>query len=167
MQLPICKEDVEKGKLCKECQQKLQREKLNETDIELSKILHKLNRKNTISDEVNLVKTEELEENLVLAVIEGDPSTVIGKGGRIIRLISDELGKKVRVIKNGSVIQVTNDLVTPVRACGINTLYRQEGDKEKFITLPAEKKNRIKMSIPKIEESINTVVDDQYSIKFI
>lgn len=167
MKLPICSQDAEKGRLCKECKQKLQEGEINELDIELSKILYKLNQKNIISDEVGLVKTKKLEEDLVLALVEGDPSTLIGKGGRIIRMISDQLGKKVRVVKKGSVIQIANDLITPARAWGINKLYRENGETENYITVPREDRNQINMDLEKAEKALNRLAEGEYGLKFI
>lgn len=167
MKLPICQEDAKKGKLCTECEERLEQGEINEIDVKLSRILYKLNKKNTISDSVDLVRTKRLQGNTVLALVEGDPSTLIGKGGRIIRMISDQLGEKVRIIKNGTPIQITNDLITPVRACGVNVLYKEKGGKEKRITVPKESANRIKMNKEKIEKALNKVTNDEYRIMFI
>ncbi len=167
MKLPICSQDAEKGQLCTGCEEKLQQGEINKLDVELSKILYKLNKKNTISNEVNLIKTKELEEDQVIALVEGDPSTLIGKGGRIIRMISEQLGKEVRVVKNGSVIQITNDLITPARACGINTLYRENGETEKYITVPREHKSRINIDLGKARKALNKIAEEEYGLKFI
>ncbi len=170
MKLPICTEDAEKGELCTECREKLESGKINKNDVELSKILYKLRKKETIPEDVGLAKTETLEEEneeIVLALVEGNPANFIGKGGRIIRLISDKLGKDVRVIKNGDLIQITNDLATPARACGINKLYKPGNETEKYITIPKEKKNEHNMSLEKIEKSINKITGEEYKVKYI
>lgn len=166
MKLPICTQDAEEGELCSECKEKLEEGEINETDVELSKILYRLRRKDTIPEGVGLVKTKELEGS-VLALIEGNPALLIGRGGRIIRMISDELGEKIRVIKNGDMIQITNDLIAPIRACGLNKLYKCNGDVQEIITLPREEKNTINMSLDEVEKAVNEVTDGEYRIKFI
>ncbi len=170
MELPICTQDAERKKLCKECRKKLESNEINQTDVELSRILHKLRKKETLQEDVSLIKTEILEESseeIVLALVEGNPGALIGKGGRIIRLISEKLGKNVRVIKNGNILQITNDLATPVRACGVNKLHKPNNGTEKHITLPREQKNQPNMGLEEIQKSINQLTKENYKVKYI
>lgn len=173
MNLPICTKDAKEGKLCSKCKQKLESNEINQVDVELSRILFQLAEKETIPNEINLVKTKTIKENnkkdkeTVLALVEGNPAVLIGRGGRIIRLISEKLGKDVKVIKNGSPVQIINDLASPVRACGINILYRTDQSEEKYITLPKERKNKVGISVEKMEKLINKLTDEKYKIKYI
>lgn len=167
MKLPVCEEDLNSGKLCEECKDKLEKGQINQLDVELSKILHKLSRKETIINCPDLVKTEELEEDQVIAIVKGNPAALIGKGGRIIRLISDQLGKKLRIVKKGTVNQVTDDLINPVKSYGVNTLYTTKGNIKKRVTVPLEEKRRINMNPKKAEKALKAIKGKQYEIKFV
>lgn len=167
MKLPICQKDAQSKGLCKECEKKLEENEINQTDIELSRILYNLNKKETILDEVDLLKTKQLDEELLLALVKGNPAALIGKGGRIIRLISEKLGKKVRIVKDGTVIQVANDLMTPTRAYGINTLYRSDGEIKKKITVPHEERRKIKLTREKTEKALKIITGEEYTLKFV
>lgn len=167
MKLPVCEEDLNSGKLCQECKDKLEKGQINQLDVELSKILHKLSRKETIINCPDLVKTEELEGDQAIAIVEGDPAALIGRGGRIIRLISDQLGKKLRVVKKGTVNQVTDDLINPVKSYGVNTLYRTDGEVRKRVTVPFEEKRRINMKPEKAEKALKVIKGEQYELKFV
>ncbi len=167
MKLPVCEKDIESRDLCGECSEKLRKGKITQTDIELSRILHKLTKKGTIRNCPDLITTKQIEEKQVLSLVEGDPANLIGKGGRIIRLISEELGKEVRIVKNGNILEMTNDLITPAKTYGVNTLYRTTGEKKKRITVPREMKNKINMDPKKAEESIKKLKGEKYELKFV
>lgn len=140
--LPICKICLESGFLCQACEKKVKKGEISERDVEIARLLYRLYKKDLVINP-SFKKSVETDGYIIL-LVEGPVAPLIGKGGRVVRLLSKELGKKVRVVDISSGIKkMIEDLVLPARLYGISVVYKPDGNEEYRILLKRNEKRQI------------------------
>lgn len=115
--------------LCLGCEHKLEEGKISPLDVKISRALFELTQKYSGLDGINFKRAIEAKGLIVLLVGRGEISTVVGKGGRVIRELEEALRAKVRVIEEGADIRKqVQDILTPAKVHGINILYSGGGE---------------------------------------
>ena len=163
MKAPICEMCMNSGILCTACNQKLEEKKISELDVNLARLLYKMEQKQKIKDP-SFTKTFELEE-LILVITGDNVPNLIGKGGRVVRILSKELGKKVRVINGTSLKAALADLLAPAPIQGINVIYRPEGEVTKVI-ISEQDTWRLIADIKTLEQAANILAGGEMGIIF-
>ncbi|MCX8163133.1 MAG: hypothetical protein N3D10_01095 [Candidatus Micrarchaeota archaeon] len=131
MRTPICKECAFAEKLCAQCSKKLADGEITSLDVEISKILYKINENYNISSS-DFLKAYELEG--IVIIESSTPGFLIGKRGKIISLISSALQKKVRIIRpSQNIKEKISDIVAPIKLIGINTYFKEGKEMAKVI----------------------------------
>lgn len=122
METPICNVCAWAKSLCPECKQKVDGGQISQLDVEVSKILHRINETHNISRASFLSSV--VFDNTVILLTDSEPGILIGRRGKVVSAISLALGKKVRVIKKDpDVKRLIADLVSPGRLLGINASF--------------------------------------------
>ncbi|MFN3910041.1 MAG: KH domain-containing protein [Candidatus Anstonellaceae archaeon] len=123
MRTPICKICAWKEDLCPTCNKKFVDGGLSHLDIEISKILYRINESINISN-ADFSKAYDIGE--IVIIESSNPGLLIGKKGKIISLLSSALQKKVRVIRENTDIKTKiADIVAPITLNGINYFWSQ------------------------------------------
>ncbi|MEM3045720.1 MAG: hypothetical protein QW057_01400 [Candidatus Bathyarchaeia archaeon] len=92
--------------------------------------------------EVTLYKTVEAGEVLAILVDHGDVSRMLSHGGKIIRTLSDELGKRIRVLESkGDLRSFLEDLFFPLSIVSINTIWVPDGSTEIRVILSGRQRS--------------------------
>ena len=91
MVLPICDVCASSGVLCNACERKLGEGRITAYDVELSRMLHSM-----LGGEAEFIKVVETSDNLVVLAPRESVGKIIGKGGSVIKEISEKLGKHIR-----------------------------------------------------------------------
>ncbi len=164
MRMPICEECVMGDNLCEECQKKIDNKEVSELDVKLSRTLYKLYQKNVIGDP-SFERTIATKDFIII-ITRSNVSTLIGKGGRIVRILSDKMGKKVRIVKKGDVKTVINDLIAPARMAGMTTLYTPDEEKQRVL-IPNEDRRKILLSEESIKQVLKEICGTNIDIKYI
>lgn len=160
MVLPICEICAKNGVLCSACESKLQKGKISETDVELSKILHELGQDIGFDHAINT-------ENVIIVVTAKDQiGNFIGKGGDNLKILSDKLGKQLKVIGRGSLEETIHDFVAPVKVLGINTVFKPDGSTTKRVRVRSKDKKKLRMSPEEMEKLIKSLTDGEIEILF-
>ena len=100
MKAPICEvclktDDI----LCPADEKKLQEGVISELDVKIARLLYRL-----LGDaDVEFKRAVEAGDLIVIMVGEGDVPLTIGKGGKNIKLLMRELGKRIRVIEGRTI----------------------------------------------------------------
>ncbi len=105
----------------------------------LKRTLEKMRNKQKIKD-ASFENALELP-NLILILKKENVGDLIGKKGRIVRVLSQELGKKVRIVKSTSFKELAEDMILPARLKGVNVLYKPEEKIKKVRIVKRDKKN--------------------------
>ncbi|MDN5319959.1 MAG: hypothetical protein PWP49_379 [Thermococcaceae archaeon] len=169
MKAPICEvclktEDI----LCPADEKKLQEGLISELDVKISRMLYKL-----LGDaDVEFKKAVEAGDLVVIMVGEGNVPLVIGKGGKNIKLLMRELGKRVRVIEGREIKdtddlkKLATDLLYPAGVFGVNVVYAPQGQYYKVLVI-----RRDRQKLPErqeiLEDILSKIAGVEVKISFI
>lgn len=164
MKTPICEICAKTETLCSGCKEKLGKEKISELDVEVSKLLYKINEKHNIS-EASFVKALDLGR-MIIILTEGDVGILIGKEGKVVSELSQSLGKKVRIAEyTGDLKKSIADIVTPARLVGLNKLY-QKGKETYRVRLLKSEISLLPLDINTLEKVLHSLVGEEVKIAF-
>ncbi|AIF70204.1 transcription elongation factor NusA [Palaeococcus pacificus DY20341] len=162
MKAPICEvclktDDI----LCPGDEKKLQDGVISELDVKVARFLYKL-----LGDaDVEFKKAVEAGDLIVIIVGEGQVALVIGKGGKNVKLLMRELGKRVRIIEDTKdVKKLATDLLIPARLFGVNIVYKPDGGQYYKILVPRTDKQRLPASPEVLEKIISQIIGKEAKI---
>jgi len=162
---PICEvclktEDI----LCPADEKKLEEGIITELDVKISRMLYKL-----LGDaDVEFKKAVEAGDLIVLIVGEGDVPIVIGKGGKNIKYLTRELGKRVRVIEStDDVKKLAVDLLYPAGVFGVNVVYKPDGGQYYKVLVFSRDKSKLPEKSEVLESILTQITGVETKISFI
>jgi transcription antitermination factor NusA-like protein len=127
---PLCSDCAWKTTLCPTCQQKLEGGHISSLDIEISKILYKINESYNIS-EASFERAVDFG-NVTIIFTEGEVGFLIGRKGKVVSSISSALGKKVRIVQTGKDVKKSiEDMLAPAKLIGLNSFFSEGKEKVK------------------------------------
>jgi len=139
-------------RLCPNCQQKLADGSVSKLDVEVSKILYKINEAHNISN-ASFSKTIDFGK-VVVIITDGEAGILIGRGGKVVSALSSALGRRVRIVRfDGDPKRAVADMLAPARLCGINSYWTEGQERVKVRINPADKQklyvdeNTLRMAI--------------------
>jgi len=170
MKAPICEVCLKTdGILCPADEKKLQEGVISELDVKVARLLYKL-----LGDvDMEFKRAVEAGDLIVIMVGEGDVPVTIGKGGKNIKTLMRELGKRIRVIEAVNVTgtedvkKLATDLLYPASVFGVNIVYKPGGGHYyKVIVL-----NRDRKKLPEkpdlLEDILSQIAGTEVKITFI
>lgn len=157
MDAPVCEKCVRSGILCPECKEKFDKEELTRLDIELAALLYKFENQELIK-EPSFEKTFSVDD-LVIVLTKGSVPNLIGRKGRVVRQLSKNLHKTVRIIKDGDIKEKMSDLVAPARLEGINIVYRK-GQQATKIVVSGRDRDKLITSKETLEKAARLLAED-------
>ncbi|WP_461865776.1 KH domain-containing protein [Thermococcus sp.] len=170
MKAPICEvclktDDI----LCPADEKKLQEGVISELDVKISRLLYKL-----LGDaDIEFKKAVEAGDLVVIVVGEGDVPLTIGKGGKNIKTLMRELGKRIRVIESreikgtNDVKKLTTDLLYPAGVFGVNIVYKPGGENYYKVLVLSRDKNKLPEKAEVLESILAQIVGKDIKISFI
>ncbi|CAB50244.1 KH domain-containing protein [Pyrococcus abyssi] len=170
MKAPICEVCLKTdGILCPADEKKLEEGIITELDVKISRMLYKL-----LGDaDIEFKKAVEAGDLVVLIVGEGDVPIVIGKGGKNIKYLTRELGKRVRVIEGREirgtedVKKLAIDLLYPAGVFGVNIVYKPDGGKYYKILVFSRDRNKLPEKAEVLESILSQITGVEAKIFFI
>ncbi|MBU4534718.1 MAG: KH domain-containing protein [Euryarchaeota archaeon] len=150
MVLPICDVCLKSGILCPGCGKKFKNGEVTQTELDIAKIIFKLG-----DGKIGFNRAIDRGDAVIIITDKNQVGQIIGKGGKIVRAITKEIGKKVRVVGDGSDLKsVSSDLIAPARISGINIVYGRDGQEKYKIRVMREDARRI----PGKPEQLNAII---------
>ena len=170
MKAPICEVCLKTdGILCPADEKKLEQGIITELDVKISRMLYKL-----LGDaDVEFKKAVEAGDLIVLIVGEGDVPIVIGKGGKNIKFLMRELGKRVRVIEGrdikgtDDVKKLAMDLLYPAGVFGVNVVYKPGGEQYYKVLVFSRDRNKLPEKAEILESILSQITGVETKIAFI
>ena len=155
MVLPVCDVCLKSGMLCQGCENKLKSGEITQIDLDIAKLLFKLG-----EGKIGFKKTIEIGDVVIIVTEKDQVGKIIGKSGKIVRAISKKIGKKVRVIGEGSDFkEIATDLVAPARISGINIVYGKDDEEKYKIRVMREDARRLPAKLDVLNNIMNQLTD--------
>lgn len=152
MKTPLCNFCVKSGILCQRCQEKVRSGEVSEVDVNVAKLLLKLEGKYPVLQKVSFHNAYEVDEVLAIIVGSGDQHRFISGGGEIMREITENRGKKVRILeKKGDTREFFEDLFAPAAVTSINRIWLPDGSTETRVIVSGHSR-RLPLKISVIKE---------------
>jgi len=140
---------------------------VSELDIKIARYLTELEERFSSLKDVKFVKAIESNNLVIIVVGQGDIPNLIGPKGRIIKSLSDELGRKVRVIEESSSLKkIIEDIIAPASLLGVNTVWLPDGTNEKKIRVRQSDSKRLPTSTRVLEKVINQLTGEKVRFVF-
>ena len=155
MVLPVCDVCLKSGILCQGCENKLKSGEITQIDLDIAKLLFKLG-----DGKIGFKKTIEIGDVVIIVTEKDQVGKIIGKSGKIVRAISKKIGRKVRVIGEGSDFkEIATDLVAPARISGINIVYGKDDEEKYKIRIMKEDARRLPAKLDVLNNILNQLTD--------
>lgn len=136
MKTELCSFCLKSGILCLKCSAKVKAGEITNLDLKVARLLLSLEDKYPSLQNVCFYKAIDVNKTLAVLVGHGDVPRMLGYGGKIIRALSDETGKSVRILEQGiDDRKFLEDLFTPLNILTINTIWLPDGTTETRVIL--------------------------------
>lgn len=157
MVLPICDVCLKSGMLCQGCENKLKSGEITQLDLDIAKLLYKLG-----EGTIGFKRTIEIGDVVIIVTDKDQVGKIIGKSGKIVRAISKKIGKKVRVIGEGSDFkEIARDILAPARISGINIVYGKDGEEKYKIRVMKEDSRRLPARLDLLNDIMNQLTHEK------
>jgi transcription antitermination factor NusA-like protein len=144
--------------MCESCSSALTQGKITRRDVEVSRVFQKLEDRGLVKGP-SFHKTVEAGD-LVLVLTRERVGPLVGKQGRVIRQVSQEIGRKVRVVNTRDARTALQDLVFPARLIGLNVVYAPEGEITKLV-IPRGDAEKLVAPKETLEAAAKTLAGDK------
>jgi len=167
MKTPICTFCLKSGVLCSRCQEKIEKGEVSDLDIKVAKNLVELEDRFSSLKDVKFIRAVESDNLVVIVVGEGDIPNLVGPKGRVIKSLSDELGRKVRVIEKSSSLKKTiEDIISPASLLGVNTVWLPDGSNEKKVRVRQSESKKLPAPTQVLEKLIYDLTGEKVRFVF-
>ncbi len=166
MKTPICYFCAKSGVLCPRCQEKLDKGEVTEADVEVSKWFLDYEVKNSDLKDYVIHKTVKLPKMMIIMVSGGSNANRI-QLQKVSKQLSDERKISVRIIeKTSSIKRLLEQIVTPARVMGANTVWLPDGSWESTIRIPRSDQRKMPLDQRSAEEAIRILTGEVIHIVF-
>jgi transcription antitermination factor NusA-like protein len=158
---------LKSGILCPGCQQKLDKGEVSELDVKIARALHKSSARNKEVREVTFDRSILVDSLAILIVDKKDVPVFVGKGGKLLKSLSNQLKINVRVLgdlKDPRV--VADDLIKPARLLGVNKVFAIDGTEKYKIRIAQEDSQKMPLNLEELEKLINSLTGQEVSVVF-
>ena len=164
MKTPICEICAKGSTLCSGCEERVKEGKIGELDVRISRLLQKLKDEHRLEG-AEFFKAIDLGK-VVLILTKGDVGILIGREGKVVAEISNEVGKKVRIAEVGGDMRKTvSDIIVPASVMGINTIYK-DGKEAYKVRIPKGESRQLPMDVPTLEKALKQLFEADVVISF-
>ncbi len=158
MKTELCGFCLKSGILCQKCSAKVKAGEITEMDLKIARLLLSLEEKYPSLQNVCFYKAFEVEKTLAILVGHGDVPRLLGYGGKIIKTLSDETGKNVRVLEQGvDDRKFLEDLFLPFSILTINTIWLPDGTTETRVILKRKRGSQLPFDLKALKEIASKV----------
>ena len=103
-------------------------------------------------------KTIDTDRTLAIVVGPGDVPRLLGYGGKIVKTLSEETRKNIRILENGvDDRKFLEDLFAPLSIMTINTIWLPDGTTETRVILGKRRGTRSSLDVKALKEIASKV----------
>ena len=167
MKMGLCSFCLKSGILCQKCLAKVKSGEVSETDLRVARLLLSLEEKFPSLQNVFFHKTIDTDRTLAIVVGPGDVPRLLGYGGKIVRTLSEETGKNIRILENGvDNRKFLEDLFAPLNIMTINTIWLPDGSTETRVILGKRRGTRSSLDVKALKEIASRVRNITLRVEF-
>ena len=167
MKTELCSFCLKSGILCLKCSAKVKAGEISELDLRIARLLLSMEEKYPSLQNICFYKAVDVNKTLGVIVGHGDVPRLLGYGGKIIKAISDETGKSVRVLEQGvDDRKFLEDLFLPLSILTINTIWLPDGTTETRVILKKKRSASLPFDLKALKEIANKVRKMSLRIEF-
>jgi len=153
--------------LCQKCLGKLKSGEVSDLDLKIARLLLSLEDKYPSIQNVYFHRAVDVGETLAVIVGRGDVSRLLSYGGRIIKALGEETGKKIRVLEYGvDDRKFLEDLFAPLSIVTINTIWLPDGTTETRVILRKRRGRRLPFDVKALKEIAHKVRNMTLRVEF-
>ena len=158
MKTELCSFCLKSGILCQKCSAKVKSGEISQIDLKIARLLLSLEEKYPSLQNVCFYKAIEVEKTLAIIVGHGDVPRLLGYSGKIIKALSDETGKNVRLLEYGvDDRKFLEDLFIPFSILTINTIWLPDGTTETRVILKRKRGAQLPFDLKALKEIASKV----------
>jgi transcription antitermination factor NusA-like protein len=161
MALPICGPCAARRVLCASCERKLADGRLNIFEVEVSRVLYEL-----LKDEADFTHAVDTDELIIIITRGEDVGKLIGRGGANLKVLSERLGKRVKVIGRDSFSDTVTALIAPARVRGINKVLRPGGGAAFRVRVEREDRDKLRLPLKDLQKLVCAATDMELEMAF-
>ena len=167
MKTELCSFCLKSGMLCQKCAAKVKAGEISDLDLRIARQLLILEEKYPSLQNVCFYKAVDANRTLALIVGHGDVPRLLGYGGKIIKAISDETGKSIRILENGvDDRKFLEDLFMPLNILTINTIWLPDGTTETRVILRRKRGAQMPFDLKALKEIAQNVRNMSLRVEF-
>ena len=153
MKTTLCSFCLKSGILCQKCSEKLRSGEVSELDLKIARLLLSLEEKYPSLQNVYFRGAVNAGKTVAIVVSSGDVPRLLGFGGNIIRALSEEIGRTIRVLEYGvDDRKFLEDLFAPLSILAINTIWLPDGTTETRVILKKRRSSQPPFDVKALKE---------------
>ena len=162
----LCSFCLKSGILCQKCLAKVKSGEISETDLRVARLLLSLEEKFPSLQNVYFHKTIDTDRTLAIVVGQGDVPRLLSYGGKIVKTLSEETGKSIRILENGvEDRKFLEDLFAPLPIMTINTIWLPDGTTETRVILKRRRSHSM-LDVNALKEIASKVRDITLRVEY-
>jgi transcription antitermination factor NusA-like protein len=158
MKTELCSFCLKSGILCQKCSAKVKAGEITDLDLKIARLLLSLEEKYPTLQTLCFYKAVDVEKTLAIIVGHGDVPKLLGYSGKIVKAISDETNKNVKVLEYGvDDRKFLEDLFIPFSILTINTIWLPDGTTETRVILKRKRGTQLPFDLKALKEIASKV----------
>jgi transcription antitermination factor NusA-like protein len=163
----LCSFCLKSGILCQKCLAKVKSGEVTELDLKIARLMLSLEEKYPSLQNVYFHGTADAGKTLAIIVGSGDVPRLLGFGGKILKALSEETGKSVRVLEYGvDDRKFLEDLFAPLSILTINTIWLPDGTTETRVILKKRRGTQPPFDVKALKEIASKVRNITLRVEF-
>ncbi len=164
----LCSFCLKSGILCPKCLARVKSGEVTELDLKIARLLLPLEEKYPSLQNVYFHGAVEADNTLAIIVGPGDVPRILSYGGKIIKTLSEETGKNIRVLEYGvDDRKFLEDLFAPLNIVTINTIWLPDGTTETRVILRRRRRDsRLPFNVKALKEIARKVRNITLRVEF-
>lgn len=153
MKTELCSFCLKSGILCQKCSTKVKKGEITNLDLRIARLLISLENKYPSLQKISFYKAVDVGRTLAIVVGHGDVPKLLGYGGKIVKAISEESGKSIRILEQGvDDRKFLEDLFMPLNILTINTIWLPDGTTETRVILKRKRGLQLPFDLKALKE---------------
>ena len=167
MKTALCSFCLKSGILCQKCLAKLESGVVTDLDLKIARLLLSLEEKFPSLQNVCFQRAVDVDTTLAVIVGPGDVPRLLGYGGKIVKALAEETGRRVRILETGvDDRKFLEDLFAPLSIMTINTIWLPDGTTETRVILRRRRGSQAPFDVKALKEIAQKVRDISLRVEF-